>query len=129
MPVSAGLEGDGALVWGFSITMAGLAFEVFSSHCSSPWTSETFGADPAKAASARRYAWKSAAVSMGLGLGGVMVARDVRPLVAMGVVSVYMLATYELALRKAARSGSTGWSDKGEGGDGAGVKFGQFRVV
>lgn len=102
--VSAG----GSLI-GFSITLGGLAFEVFSAHCSSPWTSESFGADPQKAASARAYVWKSIAVTEVLGVGGVLLTRSMVPLVSTTLVSGYMWWTYDRALKKAAESGNTSW--------------------
>ena len=99
----------GGAVIGFSITLAGLAFEVFSAHCSSPWTSESFGGNPEKARSARRYVWKSIAVTEVLGVGGMLLVRSGLPLIATTGVSVYMWWTYDRALNKAAENGSTGW--------------------
>lgn len=107
-----GLNASGSLV-GFSITLAGLAFEVFSAHCSSPWTSESFGGDPEKAASARRYVYKSIVVTEVLGVGGVLLSHNLFPLITTSLVSAYMYYTYEKALGRAAQSGSQKWSDSG----------------
>ena len=106
--VGGGINTGGAVV-GFSITLAGLAFEVFSAHCSSPWTSESFGGNPEKAASARRYVWRSIVVTEVLGFGGMLLVRSWMPLVATTAVSGYMWVTYEKALNKAAQSGSQNW--------------------
>lgn len=106
--VGGSINTGGAVV-GFSITLAGLAFEVFSAHCSSPWTSESFGGNPEKADSARRYVRRSIVVTEILGLGGMLLVRSWMPFVATTVVSVYMFATYEVALNKAADSGSQSW--------------------
>lgn len=112
-PGMRAISGDGSLV-GFSITLAGLAFEVFSAHCSSPWTSESFGADPGKARSAMRYVWKSVAVTEVLGVGGMLLAGGNRlPLYSTTAVSAYMVWTYKQALSKAASSGSKSWDDAG----------------
>jgi hypothetical protein len=104
----AGVNAEGTLV-GFSITLAAVAFEVFSAHCSSPWTSESFGGNPEKAASARRYVWRSIIVTEVIGLGGVMLSRSWLPFVATSLVCGYMWWTYDVALKKAADSGSQDW--------------------
>lgn len=104
-----GINAEGSLI-GFSITLAAVSFEVFSAHCSSPWTSESFGANPKKAASARRYVRKSIAVTMIIGAGGTMLTNSWIPFAATATVSGYMWWTYEKALNEAAASGSTDWS-------------------
>lgn len=109
-----GVNAEGSIV-GFSITLAGLAFEVFSAHCSSPWTSETFGGDPAKARSTMKYVWRSVAITEVLGVGGVLLAHNVMPFLATSVVSIYMVWTYVRAMRHAVSQGSDGasWSSGG----------------
>jgi hypothetical protein len=109
--LAPGINGEGSLV-GFSITLAGLAFEVFSAHCSSPWSNEAFGGPPERAASARRYAWKAIAVTEVLGLGGVLLTRNLMPLATCSLVSAYMWWTYDVALTKAAESNSVDWNSK-----------------
>lgn len=108
LSVGGSINTGGAVI-GFSITLAGLAFEVFSAHCSSPWTSESFGGNPEKARSARRYVWKSIAVTEVLGVGGMLLVRSTMPLIATSAVSLYMWWTYDKALTKAARTGSQTW--------------------
>lgn len=106
--VGGSINTGGAVV-GFSITLAGLAFEVFSAHCSSPWTSESFGGNPEKADSARRYVRRSIVVTEVLGVGGLLLTRSWMPLIATTIVSGYMYWTYEVALNKAASTGSQSW--------------------
>lgn len=108
LAVNGGINAEGAL-FGFSITLAAVAFEVFSAHCSSPWTSESFGGNPEKASSARRYVRRSIVVTEVIGAGGVMLTRSWMPFVATSLVCGYMYWTYEQALDKAAGTGSTGW--------------------
>jgi hypothetical protein len=91
-------------LWGFSITLAGLAFEVYSAHCSSPWTSETFGADPKKAKSAMKYVYRSAGMTVTLGLGGVLLTKSLIPLYTTSAVSAYMIWTYKKAITTAQES-------------------------
>lgn len=107
--IGAGVNTGGALL-GFSITLAAVTFEVFSAHCSSPWTSESFGGNPEKAASARRYVYRSIVVSEILGVGGVLLTRSLLPFIATTAVCGYMWVTYEHALNTAAASGSQDWS-------------------
>lgn len=105
---------------GFSITLAGLAFEVFSAHCSSPWTSETFGGDPKKAQSTMKYVWRSIAITEVLGVGGVLLANNLMPLVATTLVSIYMFLTYAKAMKTAVANGPEAWSAPQAAGVGSG---------
>lgn len=110
----SGINAEGSAI-GFSITLAGLAFEVFSAHCSSPWTSETFGGDPQKAASTMRYVWKSIAITEVLGVGGILLAHNIAPLVATTLVSIYMWWTYTRAMQKAVAAGAETWTAPSSG--------------
>ena len=104
--ITSGINASGSLV-GFSITLSGLAFEVFSAHCSSPWTSETFGGEPERAASTMRYVRKSIIVTEVLGVGGVLLTDNLLPLVATTIVSGYMWWTYEEAMKHATQGNTT----------------------
>lgn len=106
--IGGSINAEGSLI-GFSITLAAVSFEVFSAHCSSPWTSESFGGNPEKAASARRYVARSIVVTEVIGLGGMLLARSWLPFAATSAVCAYMYWTYEVALNKAAKSGSQNW--------------------
>jgi hypothetical protein len=96
------LTTEQARLLGFSITLSGVSFEVFSAHCSSPWTSETFGSDPKKARSARNYVWRSIIVTEIIGAGGAMLYDSSVPFIATSIACAYMWATYHEALRIAA---------------------------
>lgn len=109
LSLGAGVNAEGSLI-GFSITLAAVSFEVFSAHCSSPWTSESFGGNPEKAKSARRYVARSIVVTEVIGFGGMLLSRSWLPFIATTAVCGYMYWTYEVALNKAAASGSKDWS-------------------
>ncbi len=104
--ITSGINASGSLV-GFSITLSGLAFEVFSAHCSSPWTSETFGVEPERADSTMRYVRKSIIVTEILGVGGVLLTDNLLPFVATSMVSAYMWWTYAEAISVAKQSKTT----------------------
>lgn len=76
---------------------------------SSPWTSETFGASPEKAASSRNYVRQSVILSTGVGLIASAVGRSWWPLVGITATNAYLFCLYERALAKGAKGGSTGW--------------------
>lgn len=79
---------------------------------SSPWTSENFGADPEKAASAREYV--AHALGVGLVYCGVaaLIADSWWPVAGAAANAAYLLWIYERALNRAQKSGSSGWSGK-----------------
>ena len=116
---SSSINAKGSAI-GFSITLAGLAFEVFSAHCSSPWTSETFGGDPEKARSTMKYVWRSIVITEVLGVGGVLLAHNVAPLIATTLVSLYMFWTYTRAMKTAVSNGPQQWQAPQTAGVGSG---------
>ncbi len=83
---------------------------------SSPWTAESFGGDPGKAESARRYV-KHAIVNGTIASGlGVVIGGMWWPLIGTSMAAAYTWWLYDKALRKAALSGSVGWeSPSGQG--------------
>lgn len=81
----------------------------YSSINSSPWTAESFGGDPEKAASCKRYVLKADAATLGLGALGSMIAKSAWPLIGAVVVVTFMEILYRKALAKAAANGSKGW--------------------
>ena len=109
MPILAGnpvRDGTSALLL---ITSYGQIWEVISALNSSPWTAENFGADKAKAASARGY------LAHSTGSGAVMagfaswVAGSWWPVVGASVGIAYAWWIYTRALRRAESSESMGW--------------------
>jgi lipoprotein signal peptidase len=95
---------------GLALAATGLVYEVYSSLMSSPWTAENFGADPEKAASARKYMWISTANAFALGIGFSLLAGQPWPLYGVIAVSIFFILIYTHALRKGAVSGSVGWA-------------------
>lgn len=76
---------------------------------SSPWTAESFGGDPAKAESARRYV-KHAIVNGSIASGlGVVIGRQWWPLIGTAGAAAYTWWLYDKALKKAGETGSVGW--------------------
>lgn len=93
------------------------AFNVYGALNSSPWTAENFGADPEKARSCRRYVIQADIVNIALGVGTSIIAESPAPFLGILVISVYMHAQYERALRKGKTAGSKGWLNDGPAAD------------
>ena len=98
---------------GIFLMAVGEAFNVYGALNSSPWTAESFGADPVKARSCRHYVLQADAANIVLGVGASIVAESPAPLLGILVITLFMHWQYEKALRKAKRSGSQGWDDAG----------------
>ena len=76
---------------------------------SSPWTAESFGGDPDKAASARKYV-RHAMLNGALASGaGVVIGRKWWPLIGTALAAGYTWWLYDKALDKAQETGSVGW--------------------
>jgi hypothetical protein len=88
---------------------------------SSPWTAESFGGDPAKNESARRYV-KHAVVNGALASGaGVLIGRTWWPLIGTALAAAYTWWLYDKALNRASATGSIGFqSPTGQGWKGLG---------
>lgn len=106
---------------GIFLMAVGEAFNVYGALNSSPWTAESFGADPVKARSCRHYVLQADAANIILGIGASIVAESPAPLLGILVITVFMHWQYEKALRKAKRSGSAGWDDPGKAAGADGV--------
>jgi hypothetical protein len=96
------------------IAAATNAMDAYSALNSSPWTAESFGGDPDKARSCRRYVMHSVAVTSFYGLAAGIIAASWWPIVGTLVANVYMYYLYSKALQKAGESGSTGWDSPGK---------------
>lgn len=113
MPIDApGLDGDRAVAAVLFMQSSMIAMDTMSALNSSPWTSENFGADPAKAATARGYVAHSLMVSGGLSVLSATIAQSWWPIVGMVVTNVYLYWIYERALGRATASGSTDWAGR-----------------
>lgn len=98
------------------INSATNAMDVFSALNSSPWTAQSFGADPEKRKACMEYVYHSLAVTSAYAIGGAVLARNWWPIIGWAGASVYMYWLYHRALERAMASGSTSWGDPGAGG-------------
>src|SRR5271154_2564279 len=80
---------------------------------SSPWTSEAFGADEAKAKAAREYVMHALGVGTVYCAASAVIAGSWWPVAGAAVNAGYLLWIYDRALKRAKDSGSTGWGSAG----------------
>lgn len=115
MPGPGGRGGDAGAATLFLIGYYEF-FNLVGALNSSPWTAESFGGDPDKAASARKYvrhALLNGAIASGL---GVIIGGTWWPLIGTAGAGVYTWWLYDKALAKAQDTGSVGWeSPSGRG--------------
>lgn len=98
------------------------ALDVYSALNSSPWTAQSFGADPEKRDACMHYVEQSIGVTAFYAIAGALIAKNPWPIIGMVIANAYMYRLYKQALDKAQESGSTSWDDPGksQGGGGAG---------
>ena len=89
------------------------AMAVYSALNSSPWTAQSFGADPEKAKACKEYVWHSIGVTSFYAVAAALLSRNAWPVIGAGIASVYMYWLYDRALGRARESGSTSWGDSG----------------
>ena len=89
------------------------AMDVYSALNSSPWTAQSFGADPEKRAACMEYVWHSIAVTTFYSVAAAVLAKNPWPIVGQIIASAYMFWLYRRALNRAMESGSTSWGDAG----------------
>ena len=83
---------------------------------SSPWTAESFGGDPGKAESARKYVRHAIVTGSAASGVGAVIARSWMPVIGTAAAAGYTYWLYEQALGKAQKSGSVSFqSPSGEG--------------
>lgn len=83
---------------------------------SSPWTAESFGGDPAKNASARRYVKHAVGNGALASFAGVIIGGTWWPLIGTAAAAAYTWWLYDRALARASATGSVGWqSPTGQG--------------
>lgn len=85
------------------------SLDVFSALNSSPWTAESFGADPEKRAACLEYVHHSLGVTAFYNVAAALLARSWWPILGWAIASAYMYWLYTRALGRAAESGSTSW--------------------
>lgn len=85
-------------------------FNLAGAFNSSPWTAESFGGDPAKAKSARKYVRKTVVRGVAVSYAGAVISGMWWPLIGTAIAAVDMWWTYEQALNTAEKTGSVGWA-------------------
>lgn len=85
------------------------AMDVYSALNSSPWTAQSFGADPEKRAACLEYVYHSLAVTAFYSGAAALLAGSWWPVIGWALASGYMYWLYVRALQRAQDSGSTGW--------------------
>lgn len=89
------------------------ALDVYSALNSSPWTAQSFGADPEKRKACMEYVYHSIGVTAFYAIAAAAIAGNPWPIIGMVIADAYMYWLYSRALQRAQDSGSTGWSDRG----------------
>jgi hypothetical protein len=86
-------------------------FNLAGAFNSSPWTAESFGGDPAKNASARRYVRKTVIRGVLVTGAGVVISGSWWPLIGTTLAAADTWWTYDQALAVAASTGSAGFQE------------------
>ena len=84
--------------------------DAYSALNSSPWTAESFGADPDKLASLRGYVSHSIVFSMVYAVIASMIAGSLWPIAWAATANAYLWWLYDRAALRAQEKGSTTWS-------------------
>lgn len=84
--------------------------DVFSAVNSSPWTAQSFGGDPEKAESCRKYVRHAMVIAGAYSAAAAWIARSWWPIVGAVAAEGYMWWLYDDALNKAVETGSTDWT-------------------
>lgn len=88
-----------------------VSMDTMSALNSSPWTSENFGADPAKAKTSREYVTHSLVVSGAFCVASAAIAKSYWPILGAVATNVYLWWIYDRALKRGATSGSSDWTN------------------
>lgn len=89
------------------------SLDVFSALNSSPWTAQSFGADPEKRKACLEYVHHSLAVTAFYSGAAGVISRNWWPIIGWVIASAYMYWLYLRALKRAVESGSTSWDSPG----------------
>ncbi|HEX3561812.1 MAG TPA: hypothetical protein VHU24_03150 [Solirubrobacterales bacterium] len=96
------------------------ALDVYSALNSSPWTAQSFGADPEKRAACMEYVHHSIGVTAFYAIAAAAIAKNPWPIIGMVIADGYMYWLYKRALDRAQESGSKSWDDAGSSQGGSG---------
>jgi hypothetical protein len=86
------------------------ALDACSTLNSSPWTAESFGGDPVKAASCREYLYHAMGITIAYGVAASFIAKNPYPLYGTLIIDAYLYWLYDRALKRAVATNSTGWN-------------------
>jgi len=116
MPVAAAGAAMRALAALMFITGYYEFFNLAGAFNSSPWTAESFGGDPGKNASARKYVRKTVLRGALVSGAGAFIAGQWWPLIGTSIAAVDTWVTYDKALKTAEQTGSVAFeSPTGKG--------------
>lgn len=108
------LMGDGtrnALAAVLFLQAGMVSFDAMSTVNSSPWTAESFGADPRRLASLNKYVNHAIGISTAYCVVASFLARSPWPLVGSLIANLYLYWLYDQAVRAAQAAGSDAWAD------------------
>ena len=109
-----GLAGGRNVVGAILFLQAGTnVFDVYSALNSSPWTAQSFGADPEKRRACMEYVHHSIGVTAFYAIAAALLAGNPWPIIGMVIADGYMYWLYSRALNRAQESGSKSWGDSG----------------
>lgn len=89
------------------------AMDVYSALNSSPWTAQSFGADPEKRKACMEYVHHSLGVTAFYAISASVLSKNWWPIIGWAIASAYMYWLYKRALNRAQESGSKSWDDPG----------------
>jgi hypothetical protein len=87
--------------------------DVASALNSSPWTAQSFGADPDKRAACMEYVHHSMGISGFYCVSAGLLAHSWWPVLGWAIAAAYMYWLYMRALQRACAAGSTTWDSPG----------------
>ena len=89
-------------------------FNLAGAFNSSPWTAESFGGDPGKADSARKYVRKTVVRGVFVSYAGAVISGMWWPLIGTAIAAADLWWTYEQALDKAQKTGSVNFASSSQ---------------
>jgi hypothetical protein len=111
MDLNGGTATRGSVSALLFLTAGMTTFDAFSTLNSSPWTAESFGADPRRAAALREYVRHAIGFSMFYAVLSALIANSTAPLWGAGAANVYLWWLYRRAEDRAVAANANGWAD------------------